>query len=153
MDLSGMRIAQLGLVEGIAAWVRSKQTFESANIAHLMEVLHSPLAHGSTKIRLDWSKRMQHKKATRQVSGQARLEPAMKELVDVVSSLRQLLLDYGPLWYKEETDARVHNALAEADSALTASEKESRRPRSLEFVSALPNLSSLHHARHNHGCK
>jgi len=64
---------------------------------------------------------MQHKKATNQVSGQARLEPAMKELVEVVSSLRQLLLDYGPLWYTEETDARVHNALAEADSALPSS--------------------------------
>jgi len=57
-----MRIAQLGLVERISAWVRRKQTFEPANIAHLMEVLHSPLAHGSTKITLDWSKGCNTKK-------------------------------------------------------------------------------------------
>jgi hypothetical protein len=89
----------------------------------------------------------------RQVSNEDRFEPAMKELTEFARSLHQSLCSYGPLWYTAETDARLRNALAEADSALTASEKGNRRPRSLEFFSALPNLSSLHHARHNHGCK
>jgi hypothetical protein len=96
---------------------------------------------------------MPQEKATGQVSNEDRFEPAMKELTEVSRSLHQLLRSYGPLWYTAETDARLRNALAEADSALTPSEKGSRGPRSLKFFSALPNLSSLHHARHNHGCK
>jgi hypothetical protein len=73
----------------------------------------------------------------------------MKELTEVARSLHQLLRSYGPLWYTAETDARLRNALAEADSALAASEKGSRRPRSLEFFSALPNDVGGRH-RHLH---
>ena len=64
---------------------------------------------------------MQHKKETRQVSGRDGLETAVKDLAEVVRSLRQLLQSYGPTWYAGETDARLGNALAEADSALRSS--------------------------------
>jgi hypothetical protein len=100
-----------------------------------------------------WSQNMSQEKATRQVSNEDRFEPAMRELTEVARSLHELLLSYGPLWYTDETDARLCNALAEADSALTVSEKGSRRPRSLEFFSALPDLG-LHSSRSpHHGCK
>jgi DNA polymerase III alpha subunit (gram-positive type) len=65
---------------------------------------------------------MHQKKAIRQVSNQKRFERAMKELTEVARSLHQLLRSYGPVWYTAETDARLRNALAEADSALAASE-------------------------------
>jgi hypothetical protein len=65
---------------------------------------------------------MYQKKATRQVSNQNRFEGAMKELTEVARSLHQLLRSYGPVWYTAETDARLRNALAQADSALAASE-------------------------------
>ena len=61
---------------------------------------------------------MQHKKETGQVSGRDRLETAVKDLTEVVRSLHQSLQSYGPIWYTGETDARLRNALAEADSAL-----------------------------------
>ena len=64
---------------------------------------------------------MQHKKETSQVSGRDRLETAVKDLAEVVRSLHQLLQSYGPTWYTGETDARLRNALAEADSALRSS--------------------------------
>ena len=64
---------------------------------------------------------MQHKKETWQVSGRDRLETAVKDLAEVVRSLHQLLQSYGPIWYTGETDARLRNALAEADSALRSS--------------------------------
>jgi hypothetical protein len=79
---------------------------------------------------------MPQEKATKQVSNGDRFEPAMKELTEVARSLHQVLCSYGPLWYTAETDARLRNALAEADSALTASEKGSPRPRSLEYHAA-----------------
>jgi DNA polymerase III alpha subunit (gram-positive type) len=79
---------------------------------------------------------MPQEKATRQVSNEDRFEPAMKELIEVARSLHQLMLSYGPLWYTAETDARLRKALARADSALTASEKGSPRPRSLEYHAA-----------------
>ena len=59
------------------------------------------------------------------VSNQDRFEPAIKELTEVARSLHQLLQSYGPLWYTAEIDARLRNALAEADSALAASETRS----------------------------
>ena len=65
---------------------------------------------------------MPQEKVTRQVSNEDRLEPAMKELTEVARSLHQLLRSYGPVWYTAETDARLRNALAQADSALAASE-------------------------------
>ena len=65
---------------------------------------------------------MPQEKVTRQVSNEDRLEPAMKELTEVARSLLQLLRSYGPVWYTAETDARLRNALAQADSALAASE-------------------------------
>ena len=65
---------------------------------------------------------MPQEKATRQVFNEDRFEPAMRELTEVARSLHQLLCSYGPLWYTAETDARLRNALAEADSALAASE-------------------------------
>jgi len=61
---------------------------------------------------------MRQKKATRQVSGRVGLETAVKDLAEVVRSLHQLLQSYGPIWYTGKTDARLRNALAEADSAL-----------------------------------
>ena len=61
---------------------------------------------------------MQHKKETRQVSGRDGLETAVKDLAEVARSLQQLLQSYGPIWYTGKTDARLRNALAEADSAL-----------------------------------
>lgn len=70
---------------------------------------------------------MHQQKATRQVFNEDRFEPAMKGLTEVARNLHQLLCSYGPLWYTAETDALLHNALAEADSALMASEKGSRR--------------------------
>lgn len=68
---------------------------------------------------------MYQEKATRQVSNHDRFEPTMKELTEVARSLHQLLRSYGPVWYTAETDARLRNALAEADLALAASERES----------------------------
>jgi hypothetical protein len=68
---------------------------------------------------------MHQEKAARQVSNQDRFELAMKELTEVARSLHQLLHSYGPLWYTAETDARLRDALAEADLALAASETES----------------------------
>jgi len=65
---------------------------------------------------------MYQRRATRQVSNQNRFEQAMKELTEVARNLHQLLRSYGPVWYTAETDARLRNALAEADSALAASE-------------------------------
>ena len=61
---------------------------------------------------------MRHKKEIRQVSGRDGLETAVRDLAEVVRSLHQLLESYGPIWYTRETDARLRNALAEADSAL-----------------------------------
>ena len=61
---------------------------------------------------------MKQKKETRQVSARDGLETAMKDLAEVVRSLHQLLQSYGPIWYTGKTDARLRNALAEADSAL-----------------------------------
>ena len=61
---------------------------------------------------------MQHKRETGQVSGRDGLETAVKDLAEVVRSLHQLLQSYGPIWYTGKTDARLRNALAEADSAL-----------------------------------
>ena len=71
------------------------------------------------------SQNIHQEKATRQISNHDRLEPAMKELTEVARSLHQLLNSYGPLWYTAQTDARLCHALAEADSALAASETES----------------------------
>jgi len=65
---------------------------------------------------------MLQEKATRQVFNQNCFERAMKELIEVARSLHQLLRRYGPVWYTAETDARLRNVLAEADSALAASE-------------------------------
>ena len=65
---------------------------------------------------------MFQKKATRWLSNQDRFEPAMKELTEVARNLHELLLSYGPVWYTAEIDARLGDALAEADSALAASE-------------------------------
>ena len=65
---------------------------------------------------------MRQKELIMQVSNEDRFEPAMKELTEVARSLHQLLRSYGPRWYTAETDARLRNALAEADSALAASE-------------------------------
>ena len=70
------------------------------------------------KGRIGVEQSMRHKKATRQVSGRDGLETAVKDLAEVVRSLHQLLQSYGPIWYTGETDARLRNALAEADSAL-----------------------------------
>ena len=64
---------------------------------------------------------MQQKEATRRDFGQVRLEPALRELAKVVHSLHSLLESYGPIWYTSETDARIRNALSEADSALRSS--------------------------------
>ena len=61
---------------------------------------------------------MRHKKETGQVSGRDGLETAVKDLAEVVRNLHQLLQSYGPVWYTGEADARLRNALAEADSAL-----------------------------------
>ena len=72
----------------------------------------------STNVGSEWGKRMQHKKETRQVSGRDGLETAVKDLAEVARSLQQLLQSYGPIWYTGKTDARLRNALAEADSAL-----------------------------------
>lgn len=68
---------------------------------------------------------MYQEKTTRQVSNQDRFEHATKELTEVARSLHQLLRSYGPVWYTAQTDARLRNALAEADLALAASETES----------------------------
>lgn len=81
---------------------------------------------------------MQHKKATRRVFGQARLEPALKELAEVVHNLHQLVGSYGPTWYTSETDARIRNALSEADSALRSS---AGRDPHLQVVSTGKNKS------------
>ena len=60
---------------------------------------------------------MQRKKVSSLTAGQAQLKP-VRELADVLRSVRRLLLDYGPAWYTAETDDQVRKALAEADSAL-----------------------------------
>ena len=117
MHLSGMRIAELRLVERICTGIRSRQAFECGNSAHTMEVLPSPLAHSSTEVGLEWSENMLHKKETRRDA----LEIAVKDLADVVRSLQQLLQGYGPLWFTSEIDARLRDAIAEADSALRPS--------------------------------
>jgi len=84
---------------------------------------------------------MPKEKATRQVSNEDRLEPAMKELTEVARSLHELLRSYGPLWYTAETDARLRNALAEADSALLASET-----RAADFARASASWPTKPHA-------
>jgi hypothetical protein len=75
-------------------------------------------AQHSDKGRIGVEQRMRHKKETRQVTGRDGLETAVKDLAEVVRSLHQLLQSYGPIWYTGETDVRLRNALAEADSAL-----------------------------------
>jgi hypothetical protein len=112
-----MRIAYLGLVEQISVGVRSQQAFECGNSAHAWKYLLFVAQHFD-KGRIGVEQSMQHKKETRQVSGRDGLETAVKDLAEVVRSLHQLLQSYGPAWYTGETDARLRNALAEADSAL-----------------------------------
>jgi len=49
-------------------------------------------------------------------------ESVLKDFAKLIGDLHQLLQGYSPAWYTEEMDARMQNALANANSALAASE-------------------------------
>jgi len=55
-------------------------------------------------------------------SEQPTRESVLKEIPKLIGDLQQLLQGYSPAWYTEEMHARMQNALANANSALAASE-------------------------------